>query len=243
MIRRRNASMSQLEAQVRRGGCLQRYEAELGRVRPCFAAGRSSTGPTAAAAFRSAAAVTSGASGAAPYDAAVCPGGGVPYNVAQKEHLQGGQGGKGQQCRHLIHLQGPTPGQHALQQPGEGPAGPHLTTHGDGSLGCSTPSIAPSTPTATCQAAPGRRRGSGTLLRNPAPPPPEWDGLERATANQPPTCMLMSGPNMSRAAATAHSSSSSGGSGQAAIAVPGLDRKFWMISSWREGGARVREEG
>lgn len=45
-------------------------------------------------------------------------------------------------------------------------------------------------------------------------------------------CMFMCGPNMTRAAATDHSSSSRGGSGAEAMAVSGLAQKFWMISSW-----------
>ncbi|KAF6262095.1 hypothetical protein COO60DRAFT_1498291 [Scenedesmus sp. NREL 46B-D3] len=49
--------------------------------------------------------------------------------------------------------------------------------------------------------------------------------------------MSMSGPNMSRAAATVHSSSSSSGSAWCCIAVFGLALKFWMMTSmmwpWR----------
>src|SRR2546430_1031961 len=44
--------------------------------------------------------------------------------------------------------------------------------------------------------------------------------------------MFQRAPTTSRAAAHVHSSSSSDGSGAAAIRVPGLARKFWTITSW-----------
>lgn len=50
------------------------------------------------------------------------------------------------------------------------------------------------------------------------------------------TWMFIRGPRMRRATATVQSSSSRGGSGAAAMAVPCLALKFWMIT-WRRAAA------